>query len=33
MIVETMKGNADLVIQVHNNLYTEVGEMPTGAHR
>lgn len=31
MIVETVKGNADLVIQVHNHLYVKVGEMLTEA--
>lgn len=32
MIVETVKGSADLVVPVHN-LCIEVGEMLTEAHR
>lgn len=33
MIAETVTGNPDLVIQVHNNLYFKVGKMLTEAHR
>lgn len=32
MIVETVEGNADLVMEAHN-LFIKVGEKPTEAHR